>query len=161
MLNCSQNNTDLTDLERLQKRLRSADCVTRELFLHVVTQACPRCAAALASKAQGHLHHLVQAEAWTDAALVLVNVDLWGWSVRRLAYEDGEWWCTLSKHWQLPYWLDEIVDAHHAVLPFSILSALVEVRRMRRSGSAREVTCRTVPSVPLTCGHAICCDNFA
>jgi hypothetical protein len=145
------------DLERLQERLRNADCVTRELFLHVISQAFPKCAGSLAS----HLRQLVQAEAWTDAALALVNVDLWGWSVRRLAYEEGEWWCTLSKHWQVPYWLDEIVDAHHAVLPLSILSALVEVRRMRRSGSAREVTWRTVPGVRLTSGHAICCDNFA
>jgi hypothetical protein len=56
---------------------------------------------------------------------------------------------------------DAAVDAHHPMLPLSILSALVEARRMRRISSAREVTWRTVPSVRLTFGHAICCDNFA
>jgi hypothetical protein len=158
VLSWSQNGTDL---DRLQERLFGADCVTRELFLHVVTQACPRCAASLSSGATSHLRQLVQAEAWTDATLALINVDLWGWSVRRLAYEDAEWWCTLSKHWQLPYWLDDIAEAHHPVLPLSILSALVEARRMRRIGSAREAPWQTVPSVRLTSGHAICCDNFA
>jgi hypothetical protein len=104
------------------------------------------------------LRQLVQAEAWTEATLALVNVDLWGWSIRRLAYEDGEWWCALSKHWQLPLWLDDTVDAHHPVLPLSILSALLEARR---SASTSEVRLRTVPEVRLTSGHAICCDNFS
>ena len=44
-------------------------------------------------------------------------------------YEDGEWTCSLSKHRQLPDWLDDVAEAHHAMLPLAILAALVGARR--------------------------------
>jgi hypothetical protein len=43
------------------------------------------------------LDRLIEAGAWTDAAITLIGFELPSWSVRRLACEDGEWLCSLSR----------------------------------------------------------------
>ena len=50
--------------------------------------------------------------------------------MRRLAYDDGEWHCALSRERELPDWLDQSIDARHADLALAILSAFVEARRV-------------------------------
>ena len=64
--------------------------------------------------------------AWTDAALALIELELPQWRVRRLAYDDGEWYCSLSRGRELPDWLDQPVEGRHADLALAILSAFVE-----------------------------------
>src|SRR5690348_5787668 len=43
------------------------------------------------------LAQLIESRAWTDAALALIDLELPFWQVRRLAYDDGEWYCALSR----------------------------------------------------------------
>ena len=35
--------------------------------------------------------------AWTDAALALIDLELPQWQFRRIAYDEGEWSCALSR----------------------------------------------------------------
>jgi hypothetical protein len=51
------------------------------------------------------------------------RVELPGWKLRRLVYQDGEWLCSLSKQPNMPEDIDETADAVHEVLPLAILTA--------------------------------------
>ena len=97
--------------------------------------------------------------AWTDAAFMLIAMELPAWTVRRLVYEDGEWICTLSRQPNLPPEIDDTVDTHHPALPLAILSALVEART-KTAGAAQTGPSR-VPQIGQVRDHVLCCDNFA
>ena len=60
------------------------------------------------------LERLIAAGAWTDAALVLIELELPAWSLRRLIREDDEWFCSLSRQPNVPVALDVTAHAHHA-----------------------------------------------
>ena len=85
---------------------------------------------------------LIEAEAWTDAALALIDLELPQWQVRRIAYDEGEWHCALSRQCELPDWLDESIEARHADLPLAILGAFDEAY------AAAPSTRTSVPAVP-------------
>jgi hypothetical protein len=81
------------------------------------------------------------------------------WHVRRLAYDDGEWHCALSRQRELPDWLDQSIETRHADLALAILSAFVEAQRI----SAASIR-TSVPNAPWradTLYEPICSDNFA
>jgi hypothetical protein len=81
------------------------------------------------------------------------------WHVRRLAYDDGEWHCALSRQRELPDWLDQSIETRHADLALAILSAFVEAQRI----SATSIR-TSVPSAPWradTLYEPICSGNFA
>jgi hypothetical protein len=65
------------------------------------------------------------------------------WQIRRLAYDDGEWHCALSRQRELPDWLDQPIETHHADLALAILSAFVEARHTSAPSSRT-----SVPAVP-------------
>jgi hypothetical protein len=100
---------------------------------------------------------LIRAEAWTDAALALLEFGLPQWNLRCLTYEDGEWFCGLGKRWPLPTWLDDVVTVSHPVLPVAILAAFVEACAVTPCSTE---AARTVPSVQPSPHEAVCCDNF-
>ena len=145
-------------LDRLTERLRLAPAATRDLVLSVAADACPRLAVLKQAGKAARIDQLIAAGAWSDAALALIELELPAWTLRRLVYEDGEWFCSLSKQPNLPVALDDTADARHAVLPLAILSAFVEACRVR--GLARETNSPTVPQIRLITAGAICCDNF-
>jgi hypothetical protein len=101
----------------------------------------------------------IDTEAWTEAALALVELEQPNWKLRRLAFEDGVWFCSLSRCPELPAELDDPADACDEVLPLAILKACAEVRdrteARSRNGSLR------VPRVQPAKANPICCDNFA
>jgi hypothetical protein len=135
----------------LQDRLARATEITPELFSTV--------AAAVGVGVRPVPQRLLEAEAWTDAALALIDAALPHWKVTRLAFDDGEWFCRISKHWQLPDWLDDVVEARHEVLALAILSALIEAYQM----GERPAVSRTVPRVQArfaSMTKAALCDNF-
>jgi hypothetical protein len=139
----------------LEQRLHSAPALTPELMSDVVAQACTRLPA-LNSAAKVKVNRLIEAGAWTDAALALLELELPQWKLRRLACEDGEWFCSLSKQPCIPFDLDDLAEASHESLPLAILLALLRTRSAP-SGAYRVA----VPSVRPAPGHAVCCDNFA
>jgi hypothetical protein len=107
----------------------------------------------------GRFNRLMEAGAWSEAALELIELELPAWKLRRLVYEDGEWFCSLSGQPYLPTELDDTADASHSVLPLAILAAFLEVRR--RMSVVRETKSPAVPQVRPASAYSICCDNFA
>jgi hypothetical protein len=141
--------------DRLKDQLRLASALTPDLMSNVIVDACTRLPAVKAAR----IDQLIEAGAWDEAALALIELELPAWKLCRLVYEDGEWLCSLSRQPTLPVALDDTADASHEVLPLAILSAFVEARR--RTSAMRETSLPTVPQVWRTPGYAICCDNFS
>jgi hypothetical protein len=152
MLNAPRHNARAVALEQ---RLRSAPALTPELMSEVIAQACTRLLA-LQSAAKTKFHCLIDSGAWTDAALALLELELPQWRVRRLVWEDGEWFCSLSDQPWIPLGLDDLAEASHESLPLAILLALLEGRAVTNLPRAA-----AVPSILPAVGHAVCCDNFA
>jgi hypothetical protein len=142
---------------RLADRLQHAETVTPAIISDVV-ETCTRIAALDRIQARTRIARLIASEAWTDAALALVELELPQWKLRRLLYEGGEWHCCLSRQPELPVWTDETVEIHHESLPLAILCAFIDAREI--AATPRD-TSRTVPLVPPEQCQAVCCDNFA
>jgi hypothetical protein len=145
-------------LRELQEQLRQAQRITPDVMADVMTRACLRVHPHHLS-AKARVARLIESDAFADATLALLELELPQWKLRRLIYEDGEWHCSLSKHIELPTELEDAAEANHESLPLAILSALVEARR--HSLTAGESRPQSVPQVRPMQGYAICCDNFA
>jgi hypothetical protein len=142
--------------DRLNDTLRGASAPSADLFAKIAAGSRRSASAFGKAGKASRVDHLIEAGAWTDAALASIELELPGWKLRRLVYENGEWLCSLSRYPNLPLTLDESVDASHEVLPLAILQALVEVRL---SDGAGEMT-SSVPQIRPLGEFAICCDNF-
>jgi hypothetical protein len=105
----------------------------------------------------GRIRQFIRAEAWTDAALALVEFGLPQWKLYCVIYEDGEWFCSLRKRWPLPAWLDDLVTVSHPALPLAILAAFVEACAVTACSMKLS---RAVPSVQPSAHETVCCDNF-
>jgi uncharacterized membrane protein (DUF2068 family) len=110
------------------------------------------------SAARAKIVRLIEAGAFTDAALALIELETLDWKLRWLRYDDNEWHCCLSKQVVLPVDLDEMAEASHGILPLAILGALAATQSL--SKAAREVRPKSVPIVRPARGYAVCCDNF-
>ena len=148
---------DFTPLELLADRLRNASSADPEIFASVAS-VCTRLGTLRQSGKAARLDRLLALEAFTDAALTMVAMELPAWTVRRLIHEDGEWVCSLSQQPGLPLALDDTVDTHHPALPLAILSALVEARGKTLPRASRPESVPRAGSAP---GYVHCCDNFA
>jgi hypothetical protein len=142
----------------LSDRLRDAHAVTAELMYDVVGQACRRFPSIGQTEKTARIERLIQSGAWTDAALALIDLELPLWQVRRIAYDEGEWHCALSRQRELPDWLDQSIEARHADLALAILSAFVEAQH-----ATAPLSRTSVPSVardPNAFYEPVLCDNF-
>src|SRR5216683_2302002 len=137
-----QNPAELGD------RLRDADAVTAELMSEIISRACRRFPSQGQSGKTARVERLIQSGAWTDAALALIDLELPQWQIRRIAYDQGEWYCALSRERELPDWLDQSVEARHADLALAILSTFVDAQRMAAPSSRTSVP--VVPRVAST-----------
>src|ERR1700760_3477289 len=106
----------------------TAPSITRGLFLDVLQSRCARLWTLSAGR-RAHLSRLVEEEAWVDAALALIELDSPQWKLRRLQFDDGEWFCFLSKYPNVPLELDNTADAQHEDAALAILAALLEAER--------------------------------
>jgi hypothetical protein len=137
--------------DRLDDRLPDARAVTAGLISEVIGTTSRHLPA--------RIERLIKSGAWTDAALALIELELPQWQLRRLAYDEGEWHCALSRERELPEWLDQSVEARHVDLPLAILSAFVDARRSTAPSSKT-----SVPAVRRSASslyEPVCCDNFA
>jgi hypothetical protein len=140
-------------LAKLEEELRCANAVTSGLMSDVMAIACVRFGA-LGAATKVRVKWLIEAGAWTDATIALLELELPQWKLRRLVKEDG-WLCSLSKHVGIPLAYDEVAEAGHESLPLAILIALLQAKRWPgTSGIA------TVPPVRRVPTNAACCDNF-
>lgn len=127
----------------LSDRLRDAQTVTAGLMWDIIGETCRRLPSLGRPGKMARIERLIGSEAWTDAALALIDLELPQWQVRRIAYDEGEWHCALSRQRELPDWLDPSIEARHADLPLAILSAFVDAQRI---GAPPDRT--SVPFVP-------------
>ena len=114
----------------LSDRLRDANTVTPKLMSELVASVCRRFPSFGQPEKTARIGELIQLRAWTDASLALIDLELPFWQVRRIAYDEGEWYCALSRERELPDWLDRSVEARHPDLALAILSAFVEARQI-------------------------------
>jgi hypothetical protein len=150
--------SDHRDPEELGERLRGAHVVTAGLMSEIVGTACRRFPSVGQSDKTARIERLISSEAWTDAALALIDLELPLWQVRRLAYDEGEWYCALSRERELPDWLDRSIEASHADLALAILGAFVEAERISAPASRPSVPTVSRAVNPLY--EPVCCDNF-
>ena len=153
LLSEQQINFDLGD------RLRDAGHVTAEFLADIVHATGRRLPSANPNAKAARVERLILAQAWTDAALALIDLELPQWHVRRLAYDDGEWHCALSRQRELPDWLDQSIETRHVDLALAILSAFVDAQHLAAPRSRT-----SVPAVPRDVNplyEPVCCDNFA
>ncbi|UVO38502.1 hypothetical protein KUL72_09150 [Bradyrhizobium arachidis] len=146
------------DFPSLSDRLRNAQGMTGPLMREIMGKACRRIPSLRQSERTGRLTQLIDAEAWTDAALALMELELPLWHVRRIAYDEGEWHCALSRERELPDWLDAAVEGCHGDLAIALLSAFVEVQAL-----AVETPRPSVPSVrpaPDALYEPVACENI-
>jgi hypothetical protein len=150
--------TERCDFDTLSDRLRNADAVTAKFMSELLGATCRRFSIGHAGKS-ARIVRLIGSQAWTDAALALIDLELPQWQVRRIAYDEGEWHCALSRAREIPEWLDQPIETRHADLPLATLSAYLDAQCI--SASSRR------PSVPIVPRDAdafytrLCCDNFA
>lgn len=143
-------------LDRLDEAIRFAAAPTPGLVDKIIAGACTRIPVLNRSGRVGGIARLMESGAWADAALVLIELELPDWKLRRLICEDGQWHCALSRHPNLPAALDDTADASHEVMPLAILSAFLQARR-RTWPAVRSA----VPAVEPAAADLVCCDNFA
>ncbi len=145
------------DISVLGDRLQETPAVTAELMAEVVA-VCRR--PVRPTEQTMRIERLIASSAWTDAALALIDLELPQWQVRRIAYDDGEWHCALSRQRELPEWLDQSIESRHADLPLALLGAFVEAKRATAPRSRSSVPPVAPRETSLGC-IPICCDNFA
>jgi hypothetical protein len=126
-------------------------------FIAICIASCRRLPAMRRTAAAQQLDRLVEAHAWTDAALALIAIELPTWQLRRLAFDDGEWHCALSSARNMPDWLDDAAEAHHADMATALLDAC-------RSAIARAGTSH-LTQVPPSATHRtdftpLPCENY-
>jgi hypothetical protein len=142
----------------LSDRLRAANSVTSELMSEIIGKACRRFPSMGQTEKTARIERLIGSEAWTDAALALVELELPLWQIRRIAYDEGEWYCALSRERELPDWLDRSIETRHADLALAILSAFVDAQRISTPQSRPSVPNVSRDANPLY--EPVCCDNF-
>ena len=143
----------------LSGQLHAAHAVTADLVSEVLSQACRRFPSMGQIGKTARIERLIGSEAWIDAALVLIELELPLWQVRRIAYDEGEWYCALSRERELPDWLDRSIEARHPDLALAILCAFVEAQRVTASTSRPSVPAVSRGSTPALY-EPVCCDNF-
>jgi hypothetical protein len=147
------------DPAELNDRLHDARAVTAELMSEVIGETCRRFPSAGQTEKTARIKRLIQTGAWTDAALALIDLELPQWQVRRIAYDEGEWYCALSRERELPDWLDQSIEARHPDLPLAILSAFVDAQRVAAPSSRTSVP--MAPRAASAFYEPVLTDNFA
>jgi hypothetical protein len=147
---------NLISLGALDTALRNAEEPSLDLLSKIITSVCTRVLALAQTERLNRVIRLAEIGAWTEATFALTELELPLWKVRRLAYENGEWLCSLSRQPNLPMTLDDCADATHEVLPLAMLCAFVEACRGRHI-----VQGSVVPQVQQPRAEQImCCENY-
>lgn len=141
---------------RIADQVSSADHASTDLVSAITSEISHRAANGSAPMS-AQIQKLIASGAWTDAALTLIASELPQWKLRRLAYDDGEWHCTLSPQREFPEWLDDGIEAHHENLPLALFKGLIEAAQQQPVETAKP----TVPYIRIKQLDSICCDNFA
>jgi len=151
--------TEHRDLGELIDRLRNAVETNAALMTEIMETACRRFPSTGQSEKTARIEQLIRSGAWTDAALALIDLELPLWQVRRIAYDEGDWYCALSRERELPDWLDQSIEVRHADLSLAILGAFVEAQCISAPTSRTSVPIVNRAADPLY--EPVCSDNFS
>jgi hypothetical protein len=146
-------------LAKLAEQVSDADEATPELFSEIVVATARRLWTPGEAANAVQLHDLIEAGALTQAALRLMEIELPLWKLRRIAYDEGEWHCAMSRLRELPEWLDQAVEARHASLTLAILGAYIETAGQIEA--SRELSRPSVPQARAAQYEPLYCENFA
>src|ERR1700682_6104417 len=147
------------DPRKLSDRLRDAHAATADQVAELIGENCRRFPSGGQTGKRAGSDRLIQTGAWTDAARALIDLELPQWQVRCIAYDEGEWYCALSRERELPDWLDQSIEAPPPDLPLAILSAVVEAQRIAAPSSRTSVP--TAPRAASAFYEPVLTDNFA
>src|ERR1700694_4586655 len=140
-------------------RLRDAHAVTADLMSEIIGETCRRFPSVGQTEKTARIERLIGSGAWMDAALALIDLELPQWQVRRIAYDEGEWYCALSRERELPEWLDPSIETRHPDFAVAVLSAFVDAQRINAPSSRTSVPVVPRDANPLY--EPVSCDNFA
>jgi hypothetical protein len=146
-------------LATLAAQVSAADEATTQLFSEIVVATARRLWAPGEAAKATQLHDLIEAGALTQAALSLIDLELPLWKLRRIAYDEGEWHCAMSRRRELPEWLDQAVEARHASLTLAILGAYIET--VGQTELSREPRRPAVPQTRAEQYEPLYRENFA
>jgi hypothetical protein len=149
---------DTEHLDRLVDELRLTSVLTPYLISRVVRDACTRVSGMARTGRVAQLDRLVGAEAWIDAVLSLIELELPMWRPCRLIYDGGEWLCSLSRHPDVPFEFGDTADGRHEAPAVAMLLSFIEAKRRLTAGAP--ACAPSVPQVRLAALHPFCCDNF-
>src|SRR3954468_17492888 len=147
------------DLPGFDDRLRDASEVTAELMSEIVAETSQRFPPLRLIAEAARIERLIRSEAWIDAALALIDLELPHWQLRRIAYDGGEWHCSLSRQRELPEWMDRSIETHHADLSLAILSAFLDAQRTASPSNRASLAMAPLQNNPLY--EPVLTDNFA
>lgn len=125
----------LTAFDAAGRQIDQADRATPALLSTVVATS-DRLLSLRRQGKIGRLESLVANGAWTEAALELLSLGAPGWTLGRLCRIDGEWLCTLTRHPDVPDWLDDSIEHTHGSLPLALLGAVLEALQQRNAAAA-------------------------
>jgi hypothetical protein len=117
-------------LAQLAEQIRLSQEPTSNLLSRVIAETSLLLPAPADLVSGRRIENLVHANAWVDAVLVLIDVELPQWKCRRLLYDERNWNCSLSRFPDLPIELDDTADGQHEALSPAILLAFVEACRV-------------------------------
>jgi hypothetical protein len=146
-----------TALDALDGVLQSAQEPSLDLLAKIISIACTRIPRYVKAEKCDRLIEFAKIGAWTEATLTLIELELPLWRVRRLAYENGVWLCSLSYQPNLPMAFDDCVEETHEVLPLAMLCAFIEACRRRH---ALQESVSSVPHIQPWPEQIICCENY-
>jgi hypothetical protein len=144
--------------DRLLDRLTLADQMSPELWTALIADTCKRMSTTAATIGAARLQRLAADGAWIDAALALLDIELSGWTPRRIAFDGNEWHCALAQDQRLPEWLDHAVEASHHDMALAMAKAIVATVRECATRPARRRA--TVPQLRGEAPNYLCCENF-
>jgi hypothetical protein len=145
------------DCTSLSDKIRTSATVTPALMSEFAGIACKRVAKLnKGGQPAFRIGALLQNSAWLEAAITLVEIELPGWTLRRLVQDDGVWICSLSRQPLLPIELDDTADGAHECMPLAVLAAILQAQ-MRADPASAATTTTARQAMPVV---VMCCDNF-
>ena len=145
-------------LVSLTPRVHRADAASAELLSSVIKAASRNSSAKKETQESKRLETLIKADALTDAALLLIAIELPQWQLRRLACDEGIWHCTLSRRGELPDWLGESIEAQHADMTLALICAYLEA--VQQHESETDDPRSSVSRLQDEHFQTLCCENF-
>lgn len=143
-------------LTAIAQELRVTKQASAEMLSSIAAKTCRRLPRQSANFAR--LDRLIAADALTEAMIAFIEFELPQWKLR-IAYDEGEWHCALSRQRELPEWLDQSIEANHTDLALAI--ALTYVEALKVFESSRRSIRHSVPQVRSNGFEALSCENYA